>query len=61
MKELTTTLGPQLPVQQNTVLLGGLVHHLGFPFERLEEALRKQFGFAGTPIKIIVRTRRGKS
>jgi len=27
----------------------------------LENALRKQFGFAGTPIKIIVRTRRGKS
>ena len=27
----------------------------------LENALRKQFGFAGTPIKIVVRTRRGKS
>ncbi len=27
----------------------------------LENALRKQFGFAGTPIRIVVRTRRGKS
>jgi 2-oxoglutarate ferredoxin oxidoreductase subunit alpha len=50
VKELTASLGPQLPVQQNTVLLGGLVHHLGFPFERLEEALRKQFGKKGEQV-----------
>lgn len=50
VKELTASLGPQSPVQQNTVLLGGLVHHLGFPFDRLEEALRKQFGKKGEPV-----------
>ena len=47
VKALTATLGPQLAVQQNTVLLGGLTHLLGLPIERLEEALAKQFGGKG--------------
>jgi len=47
VKELTRGLGAILAVQQNTVLLGGLVQVLGFPLERLEEALAKQFGRKG--------------
>jgi 2-oxoglutarate ferredoxin oxidoreductase subunit alpha len=47
VKALTAALGPQLAVQQNTVLLGGLVALLGFPLERLDEALAKQFGRKG--------------
>jgi 2-oxoglutarate ferredoxin oxidoreductase subunit alpha len=47
VKALTASLGPQLAVQQNTVLLGGLMHLLGFPIERLDEALAKQFGRKG--------------
>src|SRR5258705_8089864 len=50
MKELTKDLGPLLPIQQNTVLLGGLIHLLGFPLERLEAALAKQFGRKGETV-----------
>jgi 2-oxoglutarate ferredoxin oxidoreductase subunit alpha len=50
LKALTASLGTLLPVQQNTVLLGGLVHALGLPLERLEEALAKQFGRKGEKV-----------
>ena len=50
VKALTGSLGPQLAVQQNTVLLGGLVWLLGLPLERLEEALGKQFGRKGDQV-----------
>ncbi|HSM91691.1 MAG TPA: 2-oxoacid:acceptor oxidoreductase subunit alpha, partial [Anaeromyxobacteraceae bacterium] len=50
VKALTSSLGPQLAVQQNTVLLGGLLRLLGLPAERLEEALAKQFGRKGAQL-----------
>src|SRR5512138_2354384 len=50
VKALTASLGALLPVQQNTVLLGGLVHALGFPLEALEEAIAKQFGRKGEKV-----------
>ncbi|MGB8932469.1 MAG: 2-oxoacid:acceptor oxidoreductase subunit alpha [Anaeromyxobacteraceae bacterium] len=50
VKALTATLGPQLPVHQNTVLLGGLMHVLGYPIDRLAEALAKQFDGKGEQV-----------
>lgn len=50
VKALTAKLGPQLAVQQNTVLLGGLVHLLGLSIEKLDEAIGKQFARKGAPV-----------
>jgi 2-oxoglutarate ferredoxin oxidoreductase subunit alpha len=50
VKALTAALGTQLAVQQNTVLLGGLVQLLGLPLEKLVEALSKQFGKKGEAV-----------
>jgi 2-oxoglutarate ferredoxin oxidoreductase subunit alpha len=50
VKALTASLGAVLPIQQNTVLLGGLIHLLGFSIDKLEEALAKQFGKKGAAV-----------
>ncbi|MBI4230614.1 MAG: 2-oxoacid:acceptor oxidoreductase subunit alpha [Planctomycetes bacterium] len=49
VKKLTADFGSK-PIMQNTVLLGGLLHIIGFPFEELEKALQKQFGRKGEAV-----------
>jgi 2-oxoglutarate ferredoxin oxidoreductase subunit alpha len=47
VKALAGGLGPLLPVHQDMVLLGGLLHLLGLPVARLEEVLAEQFSRKG--------------